>query len=126
MQSRRIESIVSSNYCSTRIGIGVLFQHPQFLQIVRSTARPGGYWLGGVWAPMSYMVVRGLNVVGRRDLAKRTAHRLFNNVDRVFRETVTLWENYAPNHRELGDHGKLDFYGWTALIFVAMWREYLA
>ena len=54
------------------------------------------------------MVVRGLNAVGRRDLAKRTAHKLFNNVNRVFRETVTLWENYAPNHRELGDHA-----GWT-------------
>ncbi len=85
----------------------------------------GGYWLGGVWAPTNYMLLRGLRKVGYEALAYDIALNTLENVVEVFKETGTVWENYAPEKKAPGDPAKPDFVGWTGLIPVAVLIEYV-
>lgn len=85
----------------------------------------GGYWLGGVWAPTNYMTIMGLERVGRHDLACRLARQYYWCVAQVFENTGTFWENYAPDSIERGNPSAADFCGWTALVPIALWHEYI-
>ena len=85
----------------------------------------GDYWLGGVWAPTVYMVLKGLTAVGEDDQAKDLAARVYENIAIVFEATDTFWENYAPDLISHGMPAKKDFCGWTALIPIAVYKEYL-
>lgn len=85
----------------------------------------GDYWLGGVWAPTVYMVLRGLSVVGKDDLAKDLAAKVYKSVAIVYEATGTFWENYAPDLYAYGMPAKKDFCGWTALIPIAVYKEYI-
>lgn len=85
----------------------------------------GEYWLGGVWAPTTYMVLKGLTTVGEDDLAKRLARITFSNVAQVFSATGTFWENYSPDLVSFGMPARKDFCGWTALIPIAVFNEYI-
>jgi len=82
----------------------------------------GGYWRGAVWAPTTYMVLRGLTHVGRDALAHAIARNHLDNVVAVFRSQGTLFENYAPENPE----GKCrrDFVGWTGIPPIAVLFEY--
>ncbi|KZS41362.1 hypothetical protein AWE51_21915 [Aquimarina aggregata] len=86
----------------------------------------GDYWRGGVWAPTSYMVLKGLTKYGHHDLAKRLATKTYSRVAEVFAMTHTFWENYSPDLVSYGMPAKKDFCGWTALIPVAIYHEYLS
>ncbi len=85
----------------------------------------GDYWLGGVWAPTSYMVVKGLTTVGKHDLAQDLAEKTYAAIAEVFEATDTFWENYAPDLISYGMPAKLDFCGWTGLVPIAMYHEYI-
>ncbi|NNK53978.1 MAG: hypothetical protein HKO97_05385 [Flavobacteriaceae bacterium] len=85
----------------------------------------GDYWLGGVWAPTVYMVLKGLSENGEDDLAKDLATKVYRNVATVFEATGTFWENYAPDLVSYGMPAKKDFCGWTALIPIAVYKEYI-
>ncbi len=85
----------------------------------------GDYWLGGVWAPTVYMVLKGLSKVGKEDLARELAAKVYYNVAVVFEATDTFWENYAPDLVSYGMPAKKDFCGWTALIPIAVYKEYI-
>ena len=85
----------------------------------------GDYWLGGVWAPTVYMVLKGLTAVGEDELAKDLATKVYKNVAIVFDATDTFWENYAPDLISYGMPAKKDFCGWTALIPIAVYKEYI-
>lgn len=85
----------------------------------------GDYWLGGVWAPTVYMVLKGLSTVGKEDLARELAAKVYHNVAVVFEATDTFWENYAPDLISYGMPAKKDFCGWTALIPIAVYKEYI-
>lgn len=91
--------------------------------------REGGYWKGGVWAPTNYMVMRGLDVNGYGQLAHEIALTFLEQVTKVFNETGTLWENYAPEYPAPGVFdGKIaakDFVGWTGLAPISMFYEYV-
>ena len=82
----------------------------------------GGYWRGSIWAPTNYMVLRGLSKVGYDELAHQIAVNHLDNVVKVFKETGTLWENYAPENVQ-GNNNK-DFVGWTGLAPIAVLFEY--
>src|SRR3569623_1819988 len=56
----------------------------------------GGYWLGSVWAPPNYAIIRGLTACGQPELAHRLARQYYWAVAEVFKATGTFWENYAP------------------------------
>jgi hypothetical protein len=85
----------------------------------------GDYWLGGVWAPTTYMVLRGLQQVGKPELAQTLAQRFYGTVAEVFQNSGTFWENYAPEFASYGNPAKPDFCGWTAIVPIAIWREFI-
>jgi len=84
----------------------------------------GGYWLGGVWAPTTYMVIRGLAHCGEHALAARLARDYYRGVAAVFRQTGTFWENYAPDAYHQGEPARPDFCGWSAIAPITLYREY--
>lgn len=73
----------------------------------------GGYWRGSVWAPTTYMVLRGLRAIGHRDLAYSIALNHFNSVTKVFRDTGTFFENYCPEKIE--GRSRKNHVGWSGL-----------
>lgn len=83
----------------------------------------GNYWRGGVWAPTSYMVLRGLTQYKEDSLAYSIALNHLDNVVKVYTETGTLWENYAPDKVE-GKFRK-DLVGWTGLVPISVLFEYV-
>ena len=85
----------------------------------------GGYWLGGVWSPTNYMVLQGLTRHGYHDLAYEIAHNHVEHVARVYAETGTLWENYAPEYSQPGKPAGKDFVGWTGISAINIPVEYL-
>ena len=85
----------------------------------------GGYWLGGVWPPTNYMVLRGLDRAGYNELAHEISREDLDSVVRVFEDTGTLWENYAPERAVPGNRAKGDFVGWSGLEPIAGLFEYV-
>ena len=85
----------------------------------------GGYWLGGVWPPTNYMVLRGLDRAGYDALAHEISREDLDHVVNVYRDTGTLWENYAPERSAHGNRAKADFVGWSGLAPIAGLFEYL-
>jgi glycogen debranching enzyme len=85
----------------------------------------GGYWLGGVWPPTNYMVLRGLDRTGYNTLAHEISREDLDHVVKVYGDTGTLWENYAPKHPKQGNRAKGDFVGWSGLAPIAGLLEYV-
>lgn len=85
----------------------------------------GGYWLGGVWSPTNYMVLRGLTHRAKHELAHQIAYRHLEQVAQVFENTGTIWENYAPESPQHGIPAQGDFAGWTAVSAISIPLEYL-
>jgi hypothetical protein len=61
------------------------------------------------------MVIRGLEEYGNRDLAREIALEHLGIVADVYRETGTIWENYAPDSRSPGKPAWRVFVGWSGL-----------
>jgi hypothetical protein len=83
----------------------------------------GGYWRGGVWPPTNYMVMKGLRACGYGSLAHLIARNHVEQTARVFEDTGTLWENYAPEGARPGAPAKPEFVGWSGLPAVAVLLE---
>jgi Trehalase len=56
----------------------------------------GSYWRGGVWAPTTYMVIKGLQERNHENEASEFSRRYLDGLLEVFLYTDTLWEAYAP------------------------------
>ncbi len=89
----------------------------------------GSYWQGGVWAPTSYMTVKGLEYRGYSELARAIAEKQLRAVWKVYEATGTIWEVYAPDifmpattavHTELC---RPNFVGWSGLMPISMLIE---
>ena len=88
----------------------------------------GGYWLGSVWAPTNYMILKGLEAqktAAAEKLAFEIASCYLKNVVDVFEKTGTLYENYAPEHEGPGVPTKDEFVGWTGLAPISVLFEYV-
>lgn len=89
----------------------------------------GGYWCGGVWAPTNYMVLKGLDAYGKFELSHEIACNHLNAVVNVFKNTNTVFENYAPEliDGEIapGKPARPDFVGWTGLSPISIMFEYV-
>jgi hypothetical protein len=85
----------------------------------------GGYWLGGVWPPTNYMILRGLDRAGYNSLAHEISREDLDHVVKVYQDTGTLWENYAPERSAQGNRAKGDFVGWSGLAPIAGLLEYV-
>lgn len=75
----------------------------------------GRYWQGGVWPGANYMVITGLLQQGYRKLAYEIARNHYDNVLKVYKNTGTFWEYYAPEHEEPGFMARPNFVGWGGL-----------
>ncbi len=69
----------------------------------------GEYWRGSAWAPTTTMVVRGLERSGRQRQARDIARKDLEITYQIFAKTGTVWENYAPDAAEPGNHGQAGF-----------------
>lgn len=85
----------------------------------------GGYWCGAGWAPTTTMVIRGLDYCGRHEKARAIALNDLEVTGRVFAQTGTLWENYAPDGDAPGEPAKGDFVGWTGITPILHLLEYV-
>lgn len=83
----------------------------------------GGYWLGGVWAPTNYMIIKGLERYGYEDFAAEATVRYLHAMALVYNETGTVWENYAPESYTPGKPAKGDFVGWSGCGPIALLIE---
>lgn len=91
----------------------------------------GTYWIGGVWAPTNYMVIRGMAAAGREEVAHTVAAKYLDGLARTYREFEphTLWEANAPDFfkpglKPYGDHHvKPDFVGWSGIGPIAVLIE---
>lgn len=93
--------------------------------------RPEGeYWQGGVWAPTNYMVLKGLDNYHHFSLSHEIATEHLFAVVETFKETGTLFENYAPEYinngkPDKGNVAKPDFVGWTGLVPISVLFEFV-
>jgi hypothetical protein len=94
------------------------FSHPGY-------KKNGRYWQGGVWNPTNYMVLRGLDLTGKNNLAHEIALNHLNNVIDVFEKTGTVWEYYAPESADPGFMARPDFVGWGGIPPVAVLLEFI-
>ena len=90
----------------------------------------GGYWCGGVWAPTSYMVLKGLDTYGRYALSHKIGLNYLQYVVSVYKDTGTLWENYAPmpganGKPRQGGVSHANFVGWTGIVPISVLFEYV-
>ena len=83
----------------------------------------GDYWLGAVWAPTNYMIVKGLRQCGHGDLAREATLRHLAAIDRVYQATGTVWENYRADEDAPGIPARPDFVGWTGCGPIALLLE---
>ncbi|GAB4378025.1 MAG: trehalase family glycosidase [Calditrichia bacterium] len=105
----------------------------------------GNYWRGGVWAPINYMIIKGLDIYPLRELAAVAALNHIENMYRIYAEFhpdenqiapeerdgdyQTIWECYAPDFptpatRWDGQYlCRQDFVGWSGLGPVALLLE---
>ncbi len=106
----------------------------------------GHYWLGGVWAPTNYMVLRGLDKYGFSGIADTIALNYLRNIDEVYRNFSpaensvcfeeryadgyhTIWECYSPEFSAPATrwdntyYSRQDFVGWSGLGPIGMLFE---
>lgn len=98
----------------------------------------GCYWQGGVWAPINYMIVRGLLRSGEYRVAREIALQHLNAINNVYRqvEPHTIWEAYSPEKTRPASNDSMeygreteqsrvrdDFCGWSALGPISMMIE---
>lgn len=89
----------------------------------------GGYWRGAVWAPTNTMAIRGLENYGYNDLARSIALKHLQIMAKVFEQTGTIWENYAPDSENPGRNTDSslvhkDFVGWSGIGPILYLLEY--
>ncbi|MFZ0391000.1 MAG: trehalase family glycosidase [Calditrichia bacterium] len=112
--------------------------HPQYKPL-------GQYWQGGVWAPVNYMIIKGLDMYPLRELAAEAAFNHVENIYKVYRNFTpqpgqiapeerddnyaTIWECYAPDTLQPATRwdgkylSRQDFVGWSGLGPVALLLE---
>jgi hypothetical protein len=85
--------------------------------------RTGNGWRGAVWSALTYMVLRGLQIAEQPALASKLAVNHVEAVCRVFEQTGSFWNNYAPEEIGPGDPAVVDRSGQTPAALIAMVLE---
>lgn len=75
--------------------------HPRY-------ADRGVLWRGSVWPLNNYAIIKGLERYGYHALAVRAADNHLTTISHVFKETQSLWDNYAPEYIEPGSIARPD------------------
>jgi hypothetical protein len=82
----------------------------------------GDGWRGAVWPLHNYAIIKGLERYGLHDLARRAADNHLTTISHVYKETQSLWDNYAPDYIEPGNSARPDAPG-TGVSAVALLLE---
>jgi glycogen debranching enzyme len=85
----------------------------------------GSYWRGGVWAITNLMVLRGLTNYGLDSLSHAIALNHILNVVERFKETGTIWENYAPEPNVIPSNSRPNFVGFSGVSPITIFFEYV-
>ena len=92
----------------------------------------GEYWRGGIWMPMVYMAVKGLEKNALQELADEIARKMIMQQYRTWRnfEPHTIWECYSPTEDrpatdKVNRYSRPDFCGWSALGPISLFIENL-
>ena len=81
-----------------------------------SLYKAGGYWLGPLWAPVTYLFIDALRANGYPDFAKRLAYRFFE---------VTKIGLMAENYDAFTGRGYDDqAFTWPACVFLQLEKEF--
>lgn len=56
----------------------------------------GHYWLGGVWAPTTFSIIKGIEAADDTEFAVEASTRYLDGIVDVFEYSGTPWEMYAP------------------------------
>ncbi len=96
---------------------------PSLAALEKGFSHKGDYWRGGVWAPTTYMVTKALERADQEFLAHEIAANHIKAMIEVYKDTGTIWENYAPDVAAPGDPARKDFCGWSALGPISMLIE---
>lgn len=106
----------------------------------------GHYWLGSVWAPTNYMVIKGLESVSEPELADSIALNFLRTVSGIYQnfkpdpEKIAFDERYADDYKTLWEcysselnepatrwdntfYSRQDFVGWTGLVPISLLIE---
>ncbi|NQT27497.1 hypothetical protein HQ585_19240 [candidate division KSB1 bacterium] len=83
----------------------------------------GDYWRGGVWAPTNHMVIKGVEQYGYDKIASTASEKYLDGLSKVYQQTGTLWENYAPDSVAPGNKSRPDFVGFTGCGPIALLLE---
>lgn len=83
----------------------------------------GNVWRGGVWSAMNYVLLRGLRIAGKHDLAHRIAYNHIEQVSHVFDRTGHFWSHYAPESKAEGEGAWPVKPGWTGLSPISILLE---
>ncbi|MFH0733137.1 MAG: trehalase family glycosidase [bacterium] len=108
--------------------------------------KKGHYWLGSVWAPTNYMLIKGLMAYNQNSLADSIAFNHLRQISHVYynfkpdpnkiafderyeNNYQTLWECYSAELNEPATrwdntfYSRQDFVGWTGLAPIALLIE---
>jgi len=85
-QADRLQEHLAGDRFRTPAGVATLGKN--------ETAATGTGWAGGVWMPLNYLLVRGLQARGRTKAARDLAERTLATVTRRYHEAGTLDEFY--------------------------------
>ena len=121
--ARLVEAIKDENLFWRRLPLPSLAANQPYYD------KCGCYWRGGVWAPTTYMTVKGLQGCGYEELASDIARKNLTAMYKVYESTGTIWELYSPDMYMPATDAtgvymvKPDFVGWSGLIPISMFIE---
>lgn len=75
---------------------------------------PYGYWLGPVWTPTNYMVLKGLTKFKKDSLAHEIGLNHVTNIAKIYMDTGSFWENFCPD--TVRGLAMKDFVDWNSLL----------
>lgn len=121
--ARLVDAIMDENLFWRRLPLPSLAANQPYYD------KCGCYWRGGVWAPTTYMTVKGLQNSGYEELASVIARMNMTAMYKVYESTGTIWELYSPEMFMPATDAtgiymvKPDFVGWSGLVPISMFIE---
>jgi len=80
--------------------------------------KPDGYWLGPIWAPSSWLIIKGLDKCGEKALAKELAEKYCD---------MCIKSGFPENFNALTGEPLRDLaYTWTSSVFIDLLYEYVS
>lgn len=73
------------------------------------------------WAPLQYIVIKGLDNYGYKADARRIAQKYMHAAEKMYEQTGTVWEKYnvlTGGNDTVGDYKSREMLGWSAGVYL--------